>query len=40
MYIYTMNELLIALVNSVLGTGKKTAGGNIAYIVPIAIIKT
>jgi DNA primase len=29
-----MNELLIALVNSVLGTGKKTAGGNFAYICP------
>ena len=29
-----MNELLVALVNSVLGTGKKTAGGNYAYCCP------
>ena len=29
-----MNELLIALVNSVLGTGKKTARGNYAYCCP------
>ena len=29
-----MNELLLALVNSVLGSGKKTAGGNFAYTCP------
>ena len=29
-----MNELLVALVNSILGSGKKTAGGNYAYTCP------
>jgi len=29
-----LNELLVALVNSILGSGKKTAGGNYAYTCP------
>ena len=29
-----MNELLVALVNSILGSGKKTAGGNQSYTCP------
>ena len=32
-----INQLLVTLVNSVLGTGKQTARGNMAYIVPVAI---
>ena len=29
-----INQLLVSLVNSVLGTGKKTARGNMAYTCP------
>ena len=33
-YIVMINQLLVTLVNSVLGSGKKTARGNMAYICP------
>ena len=33
-YIVMVNQLLVTLVNSVLGTGKQTARGNMAYTCP------